>query len=453
MSLPPGPRQPTFVSTWHWIRRPFPFLEECRERFGSAFTFRLPGLPPFVVFSDPADVKEVFTDDGDRLLAGQFNQSLRAFLGDRSVLMLDGKEHLRHRRLLLPPFHGERMAAYGQVMIDAAHAAVERWPLQQPFSIHGSMQAITLQVILRAVFGMDEGPRLAELSRLLTELLEIASWPPLLIPTLQRDLGQWSPWGRFVRISAQADRLLLEQIRRRRAEDRKGRVDILSLLLDARDEDGQPMTDEELRDELVTLLIAGHETTATALAWSFRWIFGTPGVEARLRDEIEGAGLVPERIAKLGYLDAVSREALRLYPVIPIVGRVLAEPARIGGWDLPAGVCVVCSIYLAQRRPEAYPEPARFNPDRFLGTKVTPYEFFPFGGGVRRCIGMAFALYEMKMVLATVLSRAALRLADDRAIGPVRRSITLTPSDGLRVVLTRRDPRPGPAAAARVSAA
>lgn len=439
MALPPGPRVP-LLNTWNWLRRPYPFLEECRARFGSTFTFTLPGLPPLIVFSNPDDVKEIFTDDGERMVAGQFNRSLRAFLGDHSVLMLDGREHLRHRRLLLPPFHGERMAAYGQVMIDAAHNAVDRWPLDRPFAIHGPMQEITLQVILRAVFGVEEGPRLRELSHTITELLRLGAWPPLLIPALQRDYGAWSPWGRFLRFREKADQLLLEQVRMRQAAD-KGQ-DILSLLLDARDEAGQPMTDVELRDELVTLVVAGHETTATGLAWAFRWLLGNPGVEARLREELAGGDLTPERIAKLEYLDAVAREALRLYPVIPIVGRVLLQPARIGGWDLPAGVAVVCSIYLAHRRPEAYPEPERFNPGRFLGVKPSPYEFFPFGGGMRRCIGMAFALYEMKMVLATVLSRASLRLAPGPAIEPVRRAITLMPSDGLRVELTRRAARP-----------
>ena len=458
MALPPGPRIPALLTVWHWLRRPFEFFEECRRAHGPEFTMRLPGLPPLVVFSDPADVKEIFADDGDLLLAGRFNLSLRAFLGEHSVLMLDGKEHLRQRRLLLPPFHGERMHAYGQVMLDAAHDALDRWPLRRPFPVHAEMQKITLEVILRAVFGIDEVAPLAELSRLLAELLDIAAWPPLLIPALQRDLGPLSPWGRFLRKGAVIERLLLDQIRRRRAELAAGaqpaaRADVLSLLVAARDESGQALTDEELRDELVTLLVAGHETTATALAWAFRWILATPSIEDRLRAELAGAAGAPDRIAKLDLLDAVVRETLRLQPVVPIVGRILDRPARVGAWDLPAGTGVVCSIYLAHCRPEAYPDPTRFDPDRFLGTRPTPQEFFPFGGGNRRCIGMAFALHEMKMVLAAVLSRASLRIADDRPIRPVRRSITLTPSRGMLLELTRRAPRPLREAPQRTAAA
>ncbi|AKT39297.1 cytochrome P450 [Chondromyces crocatus] len=446
MALPPGPRTPALVTTYHWIRRPQPFLTECRDTFGPAFTIRLPNLPPVAIFANPDDVKDIFTGDSDTMLAGRFNLSLRAFLGDHSVLMLDGREHLRQRRLLLPPFHGERMTAYGRIMIDAAHDAIDRFPFRSPFAVHGYMQEITLHVILRAVFGLEEGPRLDALAEAVTNLLEIAVWPPLLLPAMQRDLGPWSPWGRFLHYKRQTHGMLLDQIRRRRAEQATRPEglegdDVLTLLLQARDEEGQPLTDEELRDELMTLLVAGHETTATGLAWALHWILTTPGIEARLRRELADGHFTPERIARLELLDAVVRETLRLQPVLPFVGRILDKPVRVGGWDLPAGVGAVCSIYLAHKRPEVYTEPDRFNPDRFLGTKFSPYEFFPFGGGIRRCIGMAFALHEMKMVLATVLARTILRPAHDRAIRAVRRNITLTPSDGCSVVLKRRAPR------------
>jgi cytochrome P450 len=246
------------------------------------------------------------------------------------------------------------------------------------------------------------------------------------------------------------------EIHERRAEGSRGRKDILSMLVDARDEAGAPMTDEELRGELVTLLIAGHETSATALAWTFRWLLEKPQLAARVRAELaaaegdDGASpLTPERIAKLELLDAVVREALRLQPVIPLVGRMLTRSARIGGHDLPAGVGVVCSIYLAQRRASIYPNPNEFDPDRFLGKRFSPNEFFPFGGGIRRCIGMAFALYEMKMVLARVLARTTLVLAPTKPIHVVRRSITMTPSEGLRVRMTERRPPPGAVPEAR----
>lgn len=442
MSLPPGPTQSAIVSTWHWLRRPFEFFEDCEALYGDTFTLRLFGLPPLAVYSNPEAVKEIFADPDDMLHAGRFNLTLRAFLGEHSVLMLDGKEHLRQRRLLLPPFHGERMQAYGQVMLDVTDESIDRWPMNEVFPIHGSTQRITLRVILRTILGIEEPKRLAEMSAAIHGVLELAAWPPLMLPAMQIDLGPWSPWGRYLRRAARMDELLRSEIRQRRRGGHEGRDDVLSLLIDARDEQGEPMTEDELVDELVTLLVAGHETTATSIAWALRWILDTPAVEHRLLDELDRAAregpLTPERIGRLELLDAVVREALRLQPVIPIVGRVLEKSARVGGFDLPAGTGVVCSIYLAQRRPSVYPDPRRFDPDRFLGKKFTPNEFFPFGGGVRRCIGMAFALYEMKMVLARVLTRATLRLDRRDPIKVVRRAITLTPSGGLRVRLESR---------------
>jgi len=443
--LPPGPTYPSLVTTWHWLQRPYEFLEECRSRYGDTFSLYFRGLPQLVMYSRPEDVKEIFADDGELLHAGEFNLSLRAFLGEHSVLMLDGAEHRRHRKLLLPPFHGERMQAYGQTMLDAADASIDRWPVLAPFALHARMQAITLQVILRTVFGVDGAARLERFDRVITELLDIAAWPPLLIPLMQRDLGRWSPWGRYVRKRRESDGMIYSEIRERRAGGSTRRTDVLSMLLDARDEHGQPMSDEELHDELVTLLVAGHETSATALAWTFRWLLEKPEIASRVRAELRAAEadgpLTAERIAKLDLLDAVAREALRLQPVVPLVGRILKRPARVGGYDLPAGVGVVCSIYLAQRRAEAYPDPNEFDPDRFLGKKLSPNEFFPFGGGLRRCIGMSFALYEMKMVLARVLQRTDLALAARRPVRVVRRSITMTPSEGLRVRLLERRPR------------
>ncbi len=437
----PRPVHPWPLTTVMWLRRPLDYWDELYARHGDTFTMKLPAMPPLVVFSNPEVVKQVFADHGDAMHAGEFNKVLAPFIGDKSVLMLDGKEHLRHRRILLPPFHGERMQAYGREMLDLTRAEVDKWPVGAPFGVHEPMQRVTLGVIVRTIFGVEEGPRFDAFVDRLTELTHIASWPPLLLGPMQVDLGPWSPWGKFQRKAAEVDAALLSEIRRRRHGGTEGRVDVLSLLVDAKDESGEGMTDEELRDELATLLVAGHETTATALAWAFRWVLGTPSVCERLVAEIRDAaadGLTAERVSKLEYLDAVVRETLRLQPVIPLVGRILKERMTVGGYDLPAGTPIACAIYLAHRRPEVYPEPKRFLPERFLGTKFTPSELFPFGGGIRRCIGMAFALYEMKMVLAEVLSRVSLRLADQRPITVTRRSITLTPSGGTRVVVDRR---------------
>jgi cytochrome P450 len=448
--FPAGPKASVFT-TLSWMRRPFEFLEECAARYGDTFTLRFPSLPPLVMFSRPEDVKSIFADDGADLHAGEFNLQLRAFLGEHSVLMLDGKEHMRHRKLLLPPFHGERMQAYGQTMLDVADDVIDAFPERAPFALHGPMQSITLKVILRTIFGMEGAAGLSRFEGLMTDLLRIAAWPPLLLPFMQRDLGPLSPWGRFVRKQRESDALVYAQIRARRAEGTQGRTDVLSLLVDARDEEGRPMSDEELHDELGTLLVAGHETTATALAWTFRWLLERPHIAARLKAELAGAAasgpLTPERIAKLDLLDAVAREALRLQPVIPLVGRILKRPMRVGGYELPAGAGVLCSIYLSQQRPAAFPRPREFDPDRFVGKKISPNEFFPFGGGVRRCIGMAFALYEMKMVIARVVMRTTLALASGAPVRVTRRSITLTPSGGLRVHLVSRAPRPAAEAA------
>jgi cytochrome P450 len=283
------------------------------------------------------------------------------------------------------------------------------------------------------------------------------TWPPFLIPWMRLDAGRFSPWGRALAKRREADAMLFSEIRARREGGGPKKDDILSLLLAARDEDGQPMSDDELRDELVTLLVAGHETTATALSWAVRWILADADVEAKLRDELGGAAdLTPQRIQALPYLDACAREALRLNPIIPIVGRITTRDLSLGGYELAKGTGIVCSIYLAQRRPDVFPDPTRFDPERFLegapgrpsgGRRIAPYEFFPFGGGIRRCIGMAFALLEMKMVLARLFTRTTMKLESPSAIGYERRSITLVPSEGLRVRLVERSPR-----AARVAA-
>jgi cytochrome P450 len=437
--LPPGPRIPKLASTMMWMRRPFALMDMCAKRFGEPYTMSLVGLPKIVMTYTPETVKQIFADDGETYAAGKFNQSLSALLGDKSVLMLDGSEHRRHRRLLLPPFHGERMQSYGEAMLAATDAAIDGFAPGSVFALHPHMQDVTLRVILRTVFGFEEGPRFDEMRRRMKRILELGSWPPLLIPFVRVDLGPRSPWGKFRRAVDEGDAYLFEEIAERRRTGARG-TDVLSLLLDARDDDGNPMSDAELRDELTTLLVAGHETTATALAWAVRWTLATPGLAYELRTAIADARradgtprLTAARAAELPLVDAICREALRLNPVVPFVGRILQRPTWVAGYDLPEGTPVACSIYLAQRRPEVYPDPHRFDPSRFLGKKLSPSEFFPFGGGMRRCIGMAFALYEMRIVLARLFERAQLTLASTRPIREERRSITLMPSEGLLV--------------------
>ncbi len=418
-ALPPGPRLPALVQFLHLGFRPIAFLEECDRRYGTPFTLRVPARPPLVMFSDPEAIREIFTGDPELLRAGEANNLLEPMLGQHSLLLLDGPRHLRERRLMLPPFHGERMQAYGRVMREIADRSIDAWPVGRPFPIHDRMQAITLDVILRTVFGLDEGEVLDHLRERLRRLMAFVSGTLgvlLLMPWLQRDLGPFTPGGRFVRLAREIDDLLFAEIARRRAEGVAGRDDILSMLIAARDEDGQPMSDQELRDEMVTLLLAGHETTATSLAWAFHRLLGRPDVLGK---------------------HAVVKETARLSPVIPQVSRRLQAPTRIGGHDLPAGAVASPCIYLTHRRPDLWPNPARFDPERFIGVRPNPYAFFPFGGGVRRCLGAAFATYEMKIVLAQVLTRVELRAAPGYAVRTVRRTVTLAPSGGMPVVVER----------------
>jgi cytochrome P450 len=415
-------------------------MEDFRAKYGTAFTLHLPigGMQDrVVVVSDPDAVKDVFGLGPDEGHAGKANIVLKPFLGKHSLLLLDGLEHQRQRKMMMPAFHGDRMQAYGATMLDAAHASIERWPLDARFSIHGPMQSITLDVIVRTVFGVSNKEQLAELASLLGQTLDASAWPGLLFPWVRKDFGPWSPWGRWLRLFGRASELLRMEIRKGREQGTAGRTDILAMMLDARDERGEPLEEDEIHDELVTLLVAGHETTATSLAWALRWVLPDADLTARLREELDDAGGDPARIAKLELLDGVVREALRLQPVIPLVGRVLQEPTRIGRHDLPEGVVVAPSVYLVHRDQRLYPRPDSFEPDRWSTFKAAQWEWLPFGGGLRRCIGAAFAIYEMKMVLAAVLARTDLKLAT-RDVKVVRRSITLTPSEGLPVVMTAR---------------
>lgn len=442
-SLPPGPRQWPVVQLLWWIRQPIPFMEECTRQFGDCFTVRFPVAGQEIIFfSDPVAIKEIFTGDAENFRAGEANAIVRPLLGNNSLLVLDGTQHARERRLMMPPFHGERMQVYGEEMRAIADRSIDAWPLETPFPIHTFMQGITLDVILRTVFGLDESEPLLQLRDRLIRLLSKATRPYLLLPWFQIDLGPYSPWGRQVRLRKEIDTLLFTIFAERRAEGSAGRQDILTMLLDARDEDGQPLSDHHLRDEMLTLLIAGHETTATSLSWIFSRILPRPDVMTKLQAELQavvGTGPVtPKHVSQLEYLDATIKETLRLNPIVPVVGRRLQKPTRIGGRDLPAGVIVSPCIYLTHRRPDLWPEPARFNPDRFLGKKPSPYEFFPFGGSVRYCLGAAFATYEMKIVLAEILLRTELRLAPGYIPTMVRRGITFAPSAGVPVVVSTR---------------
>jgi cytochrome P450 len=444
-ALPPGPRGPSVVTALRMLARPTAFLTDCARRYGDCFTLRFPGAPPHVLFSHPEAVREIMTADPGDLPAGEANAELGPLLGWNSLLVLDGARHLRERRLMLPPFHGERMVAYGRAMREITERALDALPLGQEIRIHSVMQGITLDVIVRTVFGVEDGERSRELRARLDHLLALANTPIAAIGTLpafQVDLGRFSPWGQFVRAIRALDALLYAEIARRQTSEAHTQSDVLSMLVEARDEQGNGMSPQELRDQMFTLLMAGHETTAGSLAWTLARVLDRPDVIERIRAELRtvvgDAPLEPQHVARLEYLDAVVKESLRLDPVVHLVQRLVKKPTRIGGQHLPAGALAAPCIYLAHRRLELWPDPERFDPDRFVGARPNPYGFFPFGGGTRRCIGAAFATYEMKVILAVVFSRLDLRLAEGYRPRTVRRTITAVPSRGTPVVVLER---------------
>jgi cytochrome P450 family 135 len=453
--LPPSPRLPAPIQTLGVVARPVPFLEWCRRRYGETFTLRVLRAGELVFISDPPSLKRLFGADRRNTIAPGRNVVLRPILGDRSLLLQEGEEHLRRRKLMLPPFHGERMRAYEAVMSRATDREIDSWPVGSEFKLHPSMQAITLEVILSAVFGVEEGDRRDSLRANLIGILATTRSPAAIGMTIDR-MRRLPRYRRVAEMIATADRILFEEIAERRADPHlSDREDILSMLVAARFEDdradsgsvpgpsshpfavrgslddGSEMSDAELRDQLMTLLMAGHETTATGLAWAFDLLFRAPEKLDRLRDEIMGGG-------GNGYLDAVIKETLRIRPVVPFVGRQLREAAELGGYHLPAGTVVMPAIYLTHTRPDVYPRPYEFRPERFLDEGPDTFGWIPFGGGTRRCIGAAFAELEMRVVLSTILRRATLRPASDSAERMVRRNVTLSPRGGTPAILVDR---------------
>lgn len=430
-NLPPGPRLPGVIQAVRFSRDPIGFLERCRRRYGDVFSIAFPAFGRLVYVADPALIKQVFTGDSATYHAGAANaRALEPILGRFSLLTLDGADHMSQRKLLLPPFHGEAVRRYRDLIAEIAAREVERWPAGEPFPLRPRMQSVTLEVILRAVFGVREEERLARFRELLPRLGE-ASGLQMWFPLLRRNLGPWSPWARFLKLRAEVDELVYDEIgRRRAAPDADSRGDVLSLLLAARHEDGSVMSDRELRDELITLLTAGHETSATALAWAFERLLRNPDAMSRLEAEVAAGGDE--------YADAVVKETLRVRPVIGDVARVLQSPVALGPWRAPAGTVVAPAIALVQLREGLWDQPLEFRPERFLDGQPAPYTWIPFGGGVRRCLGAAFAQLEIRTVLQTVVAEAALREADPAPERVRVRHVTLVPEHDARVTMIRR---------------
>ncbi|HEY3595697.1 MAG TPA: cytochrome P450 [Polyangiaceae bacterium] len=444
MGLPKGPSLPGFVQTFLWIRRPIELMRSCRQKFGRVFTIRIEMIGDVVFLSDPEAIRQVFTGDPDALRAGSVNAVLRPLLGDASLLLLDGREHLRQRKLLSPPFHGENVRRYAAAMAEIADRVSEGWTAHETVVLRPAMQRMTLEIILRVVFGFETGPALDRMRAVLERLLSIADsgyGAVALVPALRRD---WpgSPWRKFLRDRAEADALIYDQIRRRKRSLEKGERhdDVLDVLLQARDEAGLPIEERELRDELMTLLVAGHETTATALCWSFERVLSDDRVLRCLRDTVDAAqGTIDGAdSSNLEYIDAVVKEALRTRPIVPIVGRRVFEKQSIAGHDIEPGAVLAPCIYLTHREADQFPEPDVFRPERFIGRRPDPYAWFPFGGGARRCVGMAFALFEMRVIIARLFSRFSFRLDEPKAVGTVRRAVTFAPRGGVHVRVERR---------------
>jgi cytochrome P450 family 110 len=447
--LPDGPTLHPTLQLVQWVANPLGYLEENTRRYGDVFTARLGGnLQPFVFFSHPQAIQEILTADAQQFDAGRMNGILRHLVGDTSILLLDGEPHKQQRKLMMPPFYGDRMLAYGQFIVDTTRAVMSRQSVGKAFSVRAVTQEITMRAILQIVFGLDEGERYPQVHRLMTDLLNRTGSPLqsslLFFPVLQRDWGEWSPWGRFLRQREQLDRLLYAEIEERRSQVNGDRTDAMTLLLAARDDRGKAMSPLEIRDELITLLLAGHETTATALAWALYWVHKLPDVKARLLEELAGLGDRPDPLSlvKLPYLNAVCQETLRIYPVALLAfPRRLNFDATVMGYKLSQGTVLAPCIYLTHQREDLYANAKQFNPDRFLERQYSPYEFYPFGGGNRRCLGMALAQYEMKLALATILSDWQLALPDNRSIKPARRGVTVAPSGNLKLVKLDRQAR------------
>ena len=432
-----------------WVTDPVGYMETAAQKYPDIFTSEVIGSGNSIVFvNEPQAIQQILTNDRKQFSApGELNELLKPILGNSSVIMLDGDRHKKRRQLVMPAFHGSRMQNYGQLIFDLTTKVFDSLlvnkPADQTFLAREAMQDISLQVILQSVFGLYDGDRCQQLKMLMTKMTQLFASPLtsalLFFPSLQKDIGVWSPWGNFIHQRKQIDKLIYLEIAERRANPDSSRTDILSMLLAASDEEGQSLSDAELRDELLALLIAGHETTATAMSWALYWIHRLPDVKQKLLKELES---ISDRtdfmsVFRLPYLTAVCNEALRIHPVAMLTfPRVVEEPAELLGHKLEPKTVVIGCIYLLHHREDLYPNSQQFNPDRFLERSFSPYEFMPFGGGVRRCVGEALAQFEMKIVLATILSCYSLELCDRAPVKPQRRGVTLAPTGGIKMRLT-----------------
>ena len=443
MTLPNGPKTPRILQQLQLTIDPVSYLEKNAQKYGDIFSAEVGFLGEKILFiSNPKVIKKILNDRNTFPTTGKFNNFLKPLLGSNCLFILEGEKHQAHRKLLLPPFHTSKIKNYGKLICEITKKVTSQWTVGTPFSMRETMQKITMRVILNAVFGLDEGQRYTQLEELLSSRINAVSSPlnSMLnfFPFLAKDYGSWSPGYRIKRQQQQIDDILYEEIHDRRAEGESDRTDILSLLLSARYENGEGMSDEELRDDLMTLLFAGHASTANSLSWAFYWIHYLPEVQQKLLDEIDSLGenREPMDLFKLPYLTAVCQETLRIYPVVMLTTQHLVqEPVEIGGKSLESDITIMPCIYLLHQREDLYPNPKEFKPERFLERQFSAYEYMPFSSGNRRCIGAALAEFEMKLVLATILKQYQLELAESRPVKPQRRGIVLGPAGGVKMIV------------------
>ncbi|MDJ0844598.1 cytochrome P450 [Crocosphaera sp.] len=451
MKTIPSSKTPKLIQQLQWIFNPTGYLQTNHHRYPDLFKANVIGLGDQVIFtSNPEIVQYILTHDRQQFTSpSSLNQLLRPLIGDYSVIMLDGDGHRQRRQLVMPSFHGERLKVYGDLTCRITQDVMEKIPQNQPFLAREIMQDISLKVIMEAVFGVTQGERYEELQDRLKKMLDLFNSPItsafLFFPWLQKDWGSWSPWGRFLRERQGIDQLIYAEISDRRANPDPDRADILSLLMFATDEQGNGMNDQELRDELIALLVAGHETTASAMAWALYWLHGNPEIENKLIEELNSLPPHAEgmEIFRLPYLTAVCNETLRLSPSAMLTfTRVAQEKVEVAGYTFEPGDMIQGCMYLTHLREDLYPNPQQFNPQRFLDRQYTPYEFTPFGGGSRRCMGEALAQFEMKLAIATIMSEYRLKLADNQPEKQQRRGLTLSPASGVKMILEgKRQPQ------------
>ncbi|AFY57624.1 cytochrome P450 [Rivularia sp. PCC 7116] len=427
----------------NWIGDPIQFQKKYSQKYGDIFSMRLFGLGSYVVIANPQTIQELFSKDA-KFDIGRANALAEPLIGRNSLMMMDGDRHRRERKLLMPSFHGEKIQVYAQQIIDITENITSKLQIGESFIVRSTMQKVSLEVILQVVFGLSEGSRYEQLKPLLTDWLDMTDSPlrssMLFFKFLQKDWGSWTPWGKMRKRQQQVRDLLQAEIaeKRSKTETLNKNNNVLSLMMSVRYEDGQAMSDEELTDELLTILFAGHETTATTLAWAFYQIYQNPDVLEKLQIELASLGENPNplEIAKLPYLSAVCQETLRMYPVLPVLfPRIAKSPIKIGGYQFDAETTFMPSLYLVHYREDLYPNPQKFQPQRFLERQYSPSEYFPFGGGSRRCLGYALALLEMKLVLATIISKYQLAALDNKPVKIQRRGFTLAPAGGVKMVV------------------